>query len=910
MAQRNNEWHLRDPEAVASVLDTDIYRGLEHGEVRKRRRREGKNNIWHVRRTSATEYALKSLGDMTGLVLIIAALTAAVFERSIIALTVCVILALGVVFRVLTYVKSKRILETLADEGIPSATVIRGGETYIVRADGIVQGDVVVLGPGDIVPCDGRIVYGDEIRVSEQGITENKTSVIKGDTVILTDAVGAEIPCEYRVNMLFAGSAILSGSCRIVATACGDDALVSMRRGGLLIPSGDDVPVINELSEWCRRGSVAVLLCVFVLSGLAIAFNLLRGGTFSIADAFIDAMALAAASVSSYLINIGYMSLTVPVRRVAEMKDGRAVVKDITNIHKIADVSSVIVSDISVFKSGKASYTSYFADGKLHEVKKADVKAGAFLADILKTIPKSDVSTSLSGDSNAKGKIELLLDKVTLSSKEEHGIDLAKYASHEEIPVDYKAVKATHNDTYNVIVRKGANYEIHLCGDIADVLPFCDRYTVNGREKPMSEDDRRRILKQAEVIRLRGGEIIAKAHRMSIYTTLKRLSVLQSNMCFDGFITVEQGIDPKMSDVSREFERSGMSVVLLSSDSVSDRGYLANMGVITESCPIITCRDVIEGKTLPSGSFIVAVPPKGENGGKIDAAGKIRIASAIRLTEKIPNSLVITSEPSESGMMAGRTVGAAVSTSDRRPIPQTLKRRAEISVYPKTEPGYGGFYETLRTVSASVCALENLRRAALYTIMAQMSRFVCMLLSIITDTVVMNAANILLLGMIFDFGAVVVLAFTPERLRVPDGDKKRRRIPSIRDIVSYSWIGIAAGAVAFASSMLPVTGLIPGIPSHGTVSALTISLLLMQFVILSELILDGGSLKHGRDANVAYFLYAVVLLVTVLMFMFSGGVTSMFGDVKPNWLLCTISASGALLLLIGYEIVKLIIKRK
>lgn len=42
MVQRSNEWHLRDPEAVASVLNTDIYRGLEPSEVGKRRRREGK----------------------------------------------------------------------------------------------------------------------------------------------------------------------------------------------------------------------------------------------------------------------------------------------------------------------------------------------------------------------------------------------------------------------------------------------------------------------------------------------------------------------------------------------------------------------------------------------------------------------------------------------------------------------------------------------------------------------------------------------------------------------------------------------------------------------------------------------------------------------------------------------------
>ena len=319
MSYRSNEWHLRDPDAVTSLLKTDMIRGLEGAEVSRRRRRDGKNNVWHINRTSATEYALRSLGDLTSAVLVIAALTAAIFERSTIATAVCVLIVVGMLLRVITYVKARRILEVISDESIPNATVIRSGTSAIVRADELVQGDIVLLGPGDIVPCDGRIVMGDEIRVAEQGITENKTSVIKGDTVILTDTAGAEIPCEYRVNMLFAGSTVLSGNCRIVATACGDETLVSMRHGGLIIPSGENVPVIRRMDEWCRKCSVLMLICVLAISGFSMLLHVARGAHFSLAEAFIDAMALAVASVSSYLVTVGYITLTLPLRRREEV---------------------------------------------------------------------------------------------------------------------------------------------------------------------------------------------------------------------------------------------------------------------------------------------------------------------------------------------------------------------------------------------------------------------------------------------------------------------------------------------------------------------------------------------------------------------------------------------------------------
>ena len=85
MAQKSNEWHLRDPDAVLSMLDTDKFNGLTPKQVQKRRYRDGKNKVWHVRHSSATEYAMKSLGDLTSVLLVIAALTAAVFEKSTIA---------------------------------------------------------------------------------------------------------------------------------------------------------------------------------------------------------------------------------------------------------------------------------------------------------------------------------------------------------------------------------------------------------------------------------------------------------------------------------------------------------------------------------------------------------------------------------------------------------------------------------------------------------------------------------------------------------------------------------------------------------------------------------------------------------------------------------------------------------
>lgn len=913
MAGYSNEWHLRDPDAVASVLKSDIYKGLDKSEVKRRRRHDGKNNIWHVGRTSAWEYAVRSMGDLTCAVLVIAALTAALFEKSVIAAAVCVILLVGVVFRVMTYVKARRILESLADEAIPSATVIRDGTAYVVRADDIVKGDVVVLGTGDIVPCDGRIVYGDEVRISEKGITENKTSVIKRDTVILTDTPGAEMPCEYRVNMLFAGSVVLAGECRIMATACGDDTLVSMRRGGLLVPSGEDVPVMTSLSEWCRRGSIITLLLVFLLSGLSIGLHLLHGGTFSLPAAFIDAMALAAASLSSYLMTTGYIALTVPIRHVAEGKHGRAIVKDISCIHKIADVNFVVASDVSAFKSGNVTYTWYFVDGEMHRVKRGDAGAAKALADISRTIVTSGSETSLAGGAYTADETEVLLEKLRVSAKNEYSIDAAEYAPVDEYPVDYKCERsAGGNSMHNVIVRRGVDFEIHISGNVREVLSFCDKFSVGGREVRLSDEMRGKILATAASIEARGGVIVAKSHRKSIYTTLKRLSVLQSNMCFDGFIVVEEALEKGAEELCRDIGSSVIKIALLSSNTVRDKGYLVNAGLVPEDVPVITCRDVLEGKDIPDGSVIIAVPQKSEDsGGKIDAPMKVRIATVMKLVSVKKNSVVITSDPSEAGMMTDDAVGAAVSKSDRRPIPQTLKRRAEISVYPSAVSGFGGFCETVRTVSAAVCSLENLKKAALYTVTSQFARFMCMLLSVIFDVEAMNAATILLLGMIFDFAAVLVLSFGKERTRLPDGDMTRRKAPTLREMTARVGLGSALGAAAFASAVVPAYLVHDDVHSEvGVVSGVTVALILMQIVMLSEIIMGEKSMLRSGEASTAYFMYALLTVATVLAVMFVPAVSAIFGDIKPHLGVSITAVAVSVMALAAAETVKFIRKKK
>ena len=78
-----NDWHLRESSAVLHSLKTDMYKGLDRTQARKRSRIHGANRVWYVHRVSAKEYALACLSDLATVLLVITAVFAAILFREI-----------------------------------------------------------------------------------------------------------------------------------------------------------------------------------------------------------------------------------------------------------------------------------------------------------------------------------------------------------------------------------------------------------------------------------------------------------------------------------------------------------------------------------------------------------------------------------------------------------------------------------------------------------------------------------------------------------------------------------------------------------------------------------------------------------------------------------------------------------
>ena len=89
-------------------------------------------------------------------------------------------------------------------------TVIRAGETIQLPSSELVVGDICHIKYGDLLPADGIIVHGNDLKVDESSLTGESDHVKKG----WIDDTGGD-------PMLFSGTHVMEGSGRMVVTAVG-----------------------------------------------------------------------------------------------------------------------------------------------------------------------------------------------------------------------------------------------------------------------------------------------------------------------------------------------------------------------------------------------------------------------------------------------------------------------------------------------------------------------------------------------------------------------------------------------------------------------------------------------------------------------------------------------------------------
>ena len=426
-----------------------------------------------------------------------------------------------------------------------TASCVRGGVTVPVPTKAVVPGDIIVLGAGDIIPADCRLLESNSLFVNEAALTGETFPAEKTAALLPADTALAR-----RTNSLFLGTDIVSGSARAVAVLTGRET-----EFGRVSSSLTHKPPETEFERGIRRFGYLLmevtLLLVLVIFAANVYFHR------PVLESFEFSLALAVGLTPQLLPAIISINLAHGAKRMAACK---VIVKRLAAIENFGSMDILCTDKTGTLTEGTV---------KLHAA--VDV-AGADSDSVLLYAHLN--AAFQTGYANP-------IDQAIVAY---HKIDTAGYTKLDEEPYDFIRKRLS------VLVATPDARAPHLMvtkGALANILDVCT--TVVGANDGLAvplEPLRAGIQAQYEAFSSQGFRTLGIAIReLGSQTEIGKAE--ESAMTFAGFLVLFDPLQPGIIPALQRLRDLGISLKLITGDNalvaetVSRQAGIENPTVLT-----------------------------------------------------------------------------------------------------------------------------------------------------------------------------------------------------------------------------------------------------------------------------------------------------------------------------------------
>ena len=177
---------LVEAAVVVCEVGSDSTAGLTSAEAAARLAKEGPNRLVAEAFMPAWRKLLAEFADPLIYLLLVAiavSFLAWVIEGAeglpIEAIVIAAIVLANGVLGFLQKCSAERAVAALLRMAAPAAHVLRDGAETAIPADEVVPGDILILGEGDAITPDGRLLVSASLTISESSLTGESTPVLK-----------------------------------------------------------------------------------------------------------------------------------------------------------------------------------------------------------------------------------------------------------------------------------------------------------------------------------------------------------------------------------------------------------------------------------------------------------------------------------------------------------------------------------------------------------------------------------------------------------------------------------------------------------------------------------------------------------------------------------------------------------
>jgi cation-transporting P-type ATPase E len=238
-------------------------------------------------------------------------------------------------------VRAKLTLDRLAALVAPTAAVIRDGTPRNVAVEEVVEGDVVVLEPGDQVVADGTLQRSDSLALDE--------SILTGESAAIARAEGDEVR---------SGSFAVEGGGAYVVTAVGDESYAARVAGEARTFRHPRSPLERSINVL-----LLILVAVLIPLGVALVWALYRRHT-SVHDAVPTTVAAVVTLVPEGLILLTSLTYAVAAARMARRG---ALTQQLNAIESLASVDTICIDKTGTLTDAHIQVESIVPAGGVDE---------------------------------------------------------------------------------------------------------------------------------------------------------------------------------------------------------------------------------------------------------------------------------------------------------------------------------------------------------------------------------------------------------------------------------------------------------------------------------------------------------------------------------------------------------------
>ena len=841
-------YEMKTAAEVLRLLETDKDKGLRRREAMERKAKYGANRLKDQEKKSVGQMILEQLNDPLILILVAAMAISLMLHELGDAIIIVTVVVLNATVGIIQEGKAGKAVEALKKISSPQAVVLREGKRAKIPAEDLVQGDIVLLEAGNMVPADLRLIDTQGVCIEESTLTGESEPVEK-DAGHVAETQGD----NSYINMAYMSTYMTKGRGMGVVVATGMDTkighIADMLHGG----KEKLTPLQIKLGELGKILSfLAVGICVFLF---VVAVLQKR----DVGEMLLTSVSLAVAAVPEGLPAIVTIVLALSVSRMVRAK---TIVRKLSSVETLGAVEVVCSDKTGTLTQNKMTVTECYVDGRIVTRDRLQDFFGRTVYGRRMQEREADSGYGRTSQEQTRDFVRrhfmlgcILCNDGMLTEEERIGdpTELALlYMAHEcgidteGLRNDYPRVAEKGFDSerkmMSTVHREGSEMFSYSKGAAERILEGCDRVYRQGQLCMMTQADRDAVARVQKQLMGEGRRVLALAMDMSG-------SIQERNMIFLGLMSMQDPVRPEAVQAVTDFEQAGVSTVMITGDHPDTAYSIAKeLGIADSPQQCITGRELDH---LKDNSFLQRLQQI-KVFARVTPEHKVRIVEGYRTLGK---TVAMTGDgvndaPSLQAADIGIAMGQNGTDVARGAADFVLMDDNFATIHLAIKEGRGIY--------------ENIRKSVLFLLSSNLGEIITMLLTIVTGLPSpLKASFILWINLITDSLPALALGVDDNEGESLMREKPRRRDESLfakGGLLCVICYGLVIGGVSLAAFLkVPYDRIVAeGLPIslHNVVEGLKISAVLAEAQTHAFTVLGISQLFHAigmRDVNRSVF---------------------------------------------------------